>query len=75
MQQATSRLSESDAIEPALEIAIVLRRIAQSLFERVVQPVERALAIERRGDERAIDLREGAVVELAPTLLGDLGHA
>ena len=40
-----------------------------------MQTIERALAIERRRDERAIYLRERTVIQLLPCLDGDLGHA
>src|SRR2546429_8526933 len=39
-----------------------------------MQTIERALAIERRRDERAIYLRERTVIELLPSLGGEFGH-
>src|SRR5687768_7697627 len=73
--EAASRLPEGDPVEPALEIAVVGRRMPQPLLERVMQTVERAIAIERRRDERAVHLRERTVIELLPPLSGDLGHS
>src|SRR2546430_3769391 len=49
--------------------------MAQSFLEGVMQTIERALAIERRCDERAKYLRERTVIQLLPSLDGDLGHA
>src|SRR5205814_6294703 len=74
-KQPPPRFSQGHAIEPTLQIAIVLGRMTQPLLERVVQPIERALAIERRRNERAIHLRERTVIQLLPSLGREVGHA
>ena len=73
-QQAAPCLSQGDSIEPALWIAVIRRWVAQSFLEGVMQTIERALAIERRRDERAIYLRERTVIKLLPSLGGEFGH-
>ena len=65
-EEAAPGLAERDPEQPALEIAVIRGRPAQPLLERVVEAVERAIGIEGRRDERAVDLRERAVVELGP---------
>jgi hypothetical protein len=47
----------------------------KSLLEGVLKAIKRTLAIERRRDERAIDIGERAVIQLLPSLVADLGHA
>src|SRR5439155_9775581 len=74
-KESASCLSQRNAIEPTLEVPIVRRRMTETFLEGVMQTVERALAIERCRDERAIHLREGAVIELLPSLDRELGHA
>ena len=49
--------------------------MTQSFLEGVMQTIKRAIAIERRGDERAIHLRERTVIELLPSLDIVFGHA
>src|SRR5260221_3938561 len=73
-EHPAARLAERDPVEPALEIAVVGRWMPQTLLEGVVQPIERAIAIERRGHEGPIDLWERAVIEIAPPLPADVGH-
>ncbi len=58
-----------------VQVAIVRWRMTQSFLESVMQTIERALAIERRCDERAVHLRERTVIELLPSLDGGFGHA
>src|SRR5438477_7041601 len=74
-KQASSGLAKGCSIKPTLHIAIVRWRMSQSLLEGIVQAIERTLAIERRRDNRAIDLWERPVVELLPSLDGEFGHA
>jgi phosphatidylglycerol---prolipoprotein diacylglyceryl transferase len=46
----------------------------QPFLERVMEAVERALTVQRRRDERPIDRRKRAVIQLVPSLNGDLRH-
>src|SRR5688500_9148310 len=63
-EDAAAGLSQRDPVEPALEIAVARGRVADAFLEGVMQPIKRALAIERRGDQCAVDLGERAVIEL-----------
>src|SRR5688500_11298765 len=64
--KATATLAERDDIEPALDVAKIRRRPAQSLDERVVQRVERRIAIHQRHHQSGIDAAKGGAVQVFP---------
>ncbi|HEU5286972.1 MAG TPA: hypothetical protein VFV20_01080, partial [Candidatus Limnocylindria bacterium] len=59
-------LPQRDAVQPAFDVPIVLRRPTESLLESIVEGVESGVTVEQRRDEGAVDVRESIAVQHGP---------
>lgn len=71
--EGPSRLPKRDAVQPALEVPVVRRRSPQALVERLLEPIERGVAVHKDRDEGAVDARRRCAIQRPPAITVD-GH-